>query len=148
MKKYLLLISLLFVTINVDASNGICDGRPSAANGYCLLETPLEDSPETATGYEFTNGRTTTTFHHKTTIEGISVDLYCIDPNRDTPNTLYYGKELSVENGGYDAGLIKMHQIYLAEKSSVDYIDINTAVRFFNAGLGYGKGGGAESIEK
>lgn len=148
MKKYLLLISLLFVTINVDASNGICDGRPSAANGYCLLETPLEDSPETTTGYEFTNGRTTTTFHHKTTIEGISVDLYCIDPNRDTPNTLYYGKELSVENGGYDAGLIKMHQIYLAEKSSVDYIDINTAVRFFNAGLGYGKGGGAESIEK
>ena len=59
-------------------------------------------------------------------------------------------KELSVENGGYDAGLIKMHQIYLAEKNSVDYIDINTAVRFFNAGLGYGKGGGAEweSIEK
>ena len=150
MKKYLLLISLLFVTINVDASNGICDGRPSAANGYCLLETPLKDSPETTTGYEFTDGHTTTTFHHKTTIEGKSVDLYCIDPNRTTPNTLYYGKELSVENGGYDAGLIKMHQIYLAEKNSVDYIDINTAVRFFNAGLGYGKGGGAdfESIEK
>ncbi len=150
MKKYLLLISLLFVTINVDASNGICDGRPSAANGYCLLETPLKDSPETTTGYEFTDGHTTTTFHHKTTIEDTVVDLYCIDPNRTTPNTLYYGKELSVENGGYDAGLIKMHQIYLAEKNSVDYIDINTAVRFFNAGLGYGKGGGAdfESIEK
>ena len=150
MKKYLLLISLLFVTINVDASNGICDGRPSAANGYCLLETPLTDSPEKTTGYEFTDGYTTTTWHHKTTIEDTTVDLYCIDPNRTTPKTLYYGKELSVENGGYDAGLIKMHQIYLAEKNSVDYIDINTAVRFFNAGLGYGKGGGAdfESIEK
>lgn len=150
MKKYLLLISLLFVTINVDASNGICDGRPSASNGYCLLETPLKDSPETTTGYEFTDGHTTTTWHHKTTIEDATVDLYCIDPNRNTPQWLYYGKELSVENGGYDAGLIKMHQIYLAEKNSVDYIDINTAVRFFNAGLGYGKGGGAEweSIEK
>lgn len=148
MKKYLLLISLLFVTINVDASNGICDGRPSAANGYCLLETPLSESREATTGYEFTNGRTTTTLHHKTTIEGTEVDLYCIDPNRDTPNTLYYGKELSVENGGYDAGLIKMHQIYLAEHGNAKYIDINTAVRFFNAGLGYGKGGGAESIEK
>lgn len=150
MKKYLLLISLLFVTINVDASNGICDGRPSAANGYCLLETPLSESREAITGYEFTDGHTTTSWHHTTTIEDITVDLYCIDPNRNTPNTLYYGKELSVENGGYDAGLIKMHQIYLAEKNSVDYIDINTAVRFFNAGLGYGKGGGAEweSIEK
>ena len=148
MKKYLLLISLLFVTINVDASNGICDGRPSAANGYCLLETPLSESREATTGYEFTNGRTTTTLHHTTTIEGTEVDLYCIDPNRDTPNTLYYGKELSVENGGYDAGLIKMHQIYLAEHGNAKYIDINTAVRFFNAGLGYGKGGGAESIEK
>lgn len=148
MKKYLLLISLLFVTINADASNGICDGRPSAANGYCLLETPLLESREATTGYEFTNGRTTTTLHHTTTIEGKSVDLYCIDPNRDTPNTLYYGKELSVENGGYDAGLIKMHQIYLAEHGNAKYIDINTAVRFFNAGLGYGKGGGAESIEK
>lgn len=150
MKKYLLLISLLFVTINVDASNGICDGRPSAANGYCLLETPLSESREAITGYEFTDGHTTTSWHHTTTIEDTTVDLYCIDPNRNTPNTLYYGKELSVENGGYDAGLIKMHQIYLAEKNSVDYIDINTAVRFFNAGLGYGKGGGAEweSIEK
>lgn len=150
MKKYLLLISLLFVTINVDASNGICDGRPSAANGYCLLETPLPESREAITGYEFTDGHTTTSWHHTTTIEDTTVDLYCIDPNRNTPNTLYYGKELSVENGGYDAGLIKMHQIYLAEKNSVDYIDINTAVRFFNAGLGYGKGGGAEweSIEK
>lgn len=150
MKKYLLLISLLFVTINVDASNGICDGRPSAANGYCLLETPLSESREAITGYEFTDGHTTTSWHHTTTIEDTTVDLYCIDPNRNTPNTLYYGKELSVENGGYDAGLIKMHQIYLAEKNSVYYIDINTAVRFFNAGLGYGKGGGAEweSIEK
>lgn len=150
MKKYLLLISLLFVTINVDASNGICDGRPSAANGYCLLETPLPEHRQETTGYEFTDGHTTTSWHHTTTIEGTEVDLYCIDPNRNTPNTLYYGKELSVENGGYDAGLIKMHQIYLAEKNSVDYIDINTAVRFFNAGLGYGKGGGAEweSIEK
>lgn len=150
MKKYLLLISLLFVTINVDASNGICDGRPSASNGYCLLETPLPESREAITGYEFTDGHTTTSWHHTTTIEDTAVDLYCIDPNRTTPNTLYYGKELSVENGGYDAGLIKMHQIYLAEKNSVDYIDINTAVRFFNAGLGYGKGGGAEweSIEK
>lgn len=150
MKKYLLLISLLFVTINVDASNGICDGRPSAANGYCLLETPLEESSEKTTGYEFTDGLTTTTWHHRTTIEGTEVDLYCIDPNRDTPKKLYYGKELSVDNGGYDAGLIKMHQIYLAEKGNAQYIDINTAVRFFNAGLGYGKGGGAtfESIEK
>lgn len=150
MKKYLLLISLLFVTINVDASNGICDGRPSAANGYCLLETPLTEHRQETTGYEFTDGHTTTSWHHTTTIEGTEVDLYCIDPNRNTPNTLYYGKELSVDNGGYDAGLIKMHQIYLAEKDSVDYIDINTAVRFFNAGLGYGKGGGAEweSIEK
>ncbi|MDO4341297.1 MAG: hypothetical protein Q4C44_00955 [bacterium] len=150
MKKYLLLISLLFVTINVDASNGICDGRPSAANGYCLLETPLTDNPTETTGYVFTDGYTTTSWHHKTTIEGTEVDLYCIDPNRNTPKTLYYGKELSVDNGGYDAGLIKMHQIYLAEKNSVDYIDINTAVRFFNAGLGYGKSGGAEweSIEK
>lgn len=149
MKKYLLLISLLFVTINVDASNGICDGRPSAANGYCLLETPIYENNEETTGYEFTNGTTTTRWHHTTTIEGTEVDLYCIDPNRDTPKVLYYGKELSVENGGYDAGLIKMHQIYLAEKgSSVDYIDINTAVRFFNAGLGYGKGGGADPIEK
>ncbi len=147
MKKYLLLISLLFVTINVNASNGICDGRPIVSNGYCELENPIKHSSDSIEGYKFTkDGGTTTKWHHKATIEEKEIDLYCIDPNRTTPDTLYYGKELSVENGAYDAGLIKMHQVYLATKGN--YIDVNTAVRFFNAGLGYGKGGGGEDIEK
>ena len=142
-KKYLLLISLLFVTINVDASNGICDDRPSAANGYCLLENPITDNKNYQDGYNFENGTTTTKLYHHANIEGQTVDLYCLDPNRKDPSVLQYGKELSVENGAYDAGLIKMHQIYLAERLQNSYVDINTAVRFFVPKMGMAKSGGS-----
>ena len=145
MKKYLLLISLLFVTINVDASNGICDGRPATSNGYCVLENSITDYKTSLSGYSFENGSSTTKLHHQASIEEKTVDLYCLDPNRKDPSVLQYGKELSVENGAFDAGLIKMHQIYLAEKLNNNYIDVNTAVRFFVPKMGMSKTGGSPS---
>lgn len=118
MKKVLVVLFGLFtLTLKVDArvaEYGICAGKEITGEGYCTLDSGVYiDSEKFDPSYNFlTNGKPAVVYSYYGTVSGKRQDMFCIDPNLDSPPRGYsynYARGLEPNGTNIDTQFSKVY---------------------------------------
>ena len=113
-----LLISLLFITVEVNANTGICSGKEMDSYGYCQI-TPVKinGSAIAEQPIKWTDGSSALINSYSGFVIDRDQMMFCIDANYNAPGDQLYGiaRPLDVTSSNYDRSIAKVYGAYINE---------------------------------
>ncbi|MFA7120335.1 MAG: hypothetical protein WC277_02545, partial [Bacilli bacterium] len=113
-----LLISLLFITVEVNANTGICVGKDMDGYGYCKIpDVKINGSEIAEQPIKWTDGSTALRDSYSGNIFDRNQMIFCIDANYNPPGDQLYGlaRPLDVTSSNYDRSIAKVYGAYINE---------------------------------
>ncbi|MDD2238496.1 MAG: hypothetical protein PHH51_01245 [Bacilli bacterium] len=113
-----LLISLLFITVEVNANTGICTGKDMDPYGYCnITPVKIDGSAIPEQLIKFTDGTSAIINSYSGFVIDRNQMMFCIDANHNAPGDQLYGlaRPFDVTSSAYDRSIAKVYGAYINE---------------------------------